>query len=107
MFTARLYPVSRECPQPVAFPRSQVLRGRVTEWVVKGLADNLQKHAQEFIQAAEDTADGVTIVVTLKNPPGFHELGEALKRWASLASLKIPAGDPTVELRIFPGHRRG
>jgi hypothetical protein len=87
---------------------SQVLRGRLTEWVVKGLADNLQKHAQEFIQAAEDTADGVTIIVRLKNPPGFRELGEALKgKGISLASLKIPAGDPTVELKTFPGHKRG
>src|SRR5262249_14658492 len=38
----------------------QVLRGRITEWLVKGLADHLQKHAQEFIKAADDTADGVT-----------------------------------------------
>jgi hypothetical protein len=86
----------------------QVLRGRVTEWVVKGLADNLQRHAQEFIRAADDTADGVTLIVTLENPPGFRELGDALKgKGVSLATLKLPAGDPTVKIRIYPGHRRG
>jgi hypothetical protein len=86
----------------------QVLRGRVTEWVVKGLADNLQRHAQEFIQAADNTADGVTLIVTLENPPGFRELGDALKgKGVSLATLKLPAGDPTVKIRIYPGHRRG
>jgi hypothetical protein len=80
----------------------------VTEWVVKGLADNLQRHAQEFIRAADDTADGVTLIVTLENPPGFRELGDALKgKGVSLATLKLPAGDPTVKIRIYPGHRRG
>jgi hypothetical protein len=85
----------------------QVLRGRVTEWVVKGLADHLQKHAQEFIRAADNTADGVTLVITLENPPGFRQLGEALKgKGISLASLKLPEGDPTVKLRIYPGHKK-
>ena len=63
----------------------QVLRGRMTEWIVKGLADHLQKHAQEFIKAADDTADGVTLVITLENPPGFRQLGEALKGQGHLA----------------------
>jgi len=84
----------------------QVLRGRITEWVVKGLADNLQKHAQVFIRAADDTADGVTMIVTLENPPGFAQLGEALKgKGISLASLKLPEGNPTVKLSIHPGHK--
>jgi hypothetical protein len=91
---------------PSLVPRT--LRGRITEWLVKGLADHLQKHAQEFIKAADDTADGVTLVITLENPPGFRQLGEALKgKGISLATLKLPEGDPTVRLRVYPGHRRG
>jgi hypothetical protein len=86
----------------------QVLRGRITEWLVKGLADHLHKHAQEFIRAADDTADGVTLVITLENPPGFRQLGEALKgKGISVATLKLPEGDPTVKLRVYPGHRHG
>ncbi len=86
----------------------QVLRGRVTEWLVKGLADHLQRHAQEFIKAADDTADGVTLVITLENPPGFRQLGEALKgKGISLSTLKLPEGDPTVKLDVYPGHKRG
>jgi hypothetical protein len=86
----------------------QVLRGRITEWLVKGLADHLQNHAQEFIKAADDTADGVTLVITLENPPGFRQLGEALKsKGVSLATLKLPEGDPTVKLSIYPGYRHG
>src|SRR5215472_5277750 len=84
------------------------LSGRVTEWVVKGLADHLQQHAQEFIRAAEDTADGVTLVVRLENPPGLRELGDALKgKGISLATLRLPEGEPTVTLSIHPGHRHG
>jgi hypothetical protein len=84
----------------------QVLRGKVTEWVVKGLSDHIQKHAQEFIHAAEDPADGVTLVVVLQNPPGFRELGEALRgKGVSLTSLKIPDGEPAVRLRVHPGHK--
>jgi len=84
----------------------QHLKGRVTEWIVKGLADHLQRHAQEFIGAAEDTADGVTLVVRLENPPGFRELGDALKgKGISLATLRLPEGEPTVSLSIHSGHR--
>lgn len=87
---------------------SQHLRGRVTEWVVKGLADHLQRHAQEFIRAAENTADGVTLVVRMENPPGFRELGDALKgKGISLATFRLPQGEPTVRLSIRPGHRNG
>jgi hypothetical protein len=86
----------------------QVLRGRITEWLVKGLADHLHKHAQEFIRAADDTSDGVTLVITLENPPGFRQLGEALKgKGISVATLKLPEGDPTFKLRVYPGHRHG
>lgn len=86
----------------------QVLRGRVTEWLVRALANHLQTHAQEFIQAADATVDGVTLVITLENPPGFRQLGEALKgKGLSLAALKLPEGDPTAKLRVYPGLKRG
>ena len=86
----------------------QVLRGRVTEWLVKGLVDHLAKHAQEFIKAADDTTDGVTLVIILQNPPGLPQIGEALKgKGMSLATLKLPEGEPTVRLRVYPGHKRG
>jgi hypothetical protein len=81
----------------------QVLRGRITEWLVKAVAEHLQKHAQEFIAAADNPADGVTLVIVLHNPPGFRELGEALKaRGVSLTTLRLPPGEPTVALRVHP-----
>jgi hypothetical protein len=86
----------------------QVLRGRVTEWVVKGLADHLARQAQNVIRAAEDPADGVTLVLTLADPPGFREIGEALKGGGMApATLKLPDGEPTITLKAYPGRRRG
>ena len=83
----------------------QVLLGRMTEWVVKGISDNLKKRSEEFIKAAEDTADGVTLVITLENPPAFPQLSQALKgKGFSLASLKLPDGAPTVKIKIIPGY---
>lgn len=85
---------------------SQVLRGRLIEWTVKALADHLKQHSEEFTRAAEDTADGVTLIITLENPPGFAQLREALKaRAVSIASLKLPDGSPNVKTQIVPGYK--
>ena len=84
----------------------QVLAGRLQEWVLKGLTEHLKQHAEEFIKAAEDIADGVTLVITLGNPPGFSQLRQALKgKGIALASLKMSDGAPTVKIKITPGHR--
>ncbi len=84
----------------------QVLKGRLTEWTVKGLADHLKQRSEEFTRAAEDTADGVTLIITLGNPPGYSQVREALKAKAiSLASLKLPDGSPNVKIQIVPGYK--
>ena len=84
----------------------QVFRGRLIEWAVKAVADHLKQRAEEFTKAAQDTADGVTLVITLENPPGFPQLREALKAKAvSIASLNIPDGAPGVKINIFPGYK--
>lgn len=89
---------------PALVPKA--LGARVTEWLVKGLTEHLQKHAGEFIQASGNTADGVTIEITLENPPGFRQLGEALKgKGIALGSLTLPEGHPAVRLAVSPGFK--
>jgi hypothetical protein len=84
----------------------QVLLARLTEWTVKALADQLKQRSEEFIKAAEDTADGVTLVITLGNLPGFPQLRQALKaKVISLAGLKLSDGTPTVKINIIPGYK--
>lgn len=88
---------------PSIVPR--VLLGRLNEWVLKGLSDHLKQHSEEFIQTAADTADGVTLIITVENPPGFPQLRQALKgKVLSLASLKMSDGAPTVKIRITSGY---
>jgi len=83
----------------------QVLMGRLQEWILKGLADHLKQRAEEFIKAAEDTADGVTLVIILGNPPGFPLLRQALKgKVLSPASLKMADGAPAVTITVAPGY---
>jgi len=83
----------------------QVLLGHLKEWVLKGLSDHMKQRPEEFIKAAEDTADGVTLSITIGNPPGFPQLRQALKgKGFSLASLKMSDGTPTVKIKITPGH---
>jgi hypothetical protein len=83
----------------------QVLLGRLTEWVVKGIFDHLKQRREEFIKATEDIADGVTLMMTLENPPGFPQLSQTFKgKGLSIASLKIPDGEPTVKIKIGPGY---
>jgi len=83
----------------------QVLMGRLQEWVLKGLADHLKQRTEEFIKAADDTADGVTLVITLGNPPGFSLLRQALKgKGLSPASLRMADGAPAVTITVAPGY---
>jgi hypothetical protein len=84
----------------------QELPGWLTKQIVKALSDHLQKHAQEFITATENTLEGATIELTLGNLQGFRQLDEALKgKSSALASLKLPESDPTVTLKIYPGYK--
>lgn len=84
----------------------QVLKGRLVEWTVRSLADYLKQHGDEFTNAAEDTADGVTLIITLGNVPGFPQLRDALKaKTISISSLRLPAGDPTVKIQILAGYK--
>lgn len=83
----------------------QVLMGRLQEWVLKALTDHLKQHSEEFIKAAEDTADGVMLVINLSNPPGFPQLRQALKgKGISLAGLKLSDGAPVAKIKVIPGY---
>lgn len=80
------------------------LTGKITEWVVKALSDHLKQKAVEFIQAADDTADGVTIKITIQNPPGFTEIHQLMKgKKLTLKNLKFSDGSPDVNIKILPG----
>jgi hypothetical protein len=79
---------------------------QVTKWVVQGLAAHLKQQPESFIKAAEDMADGVTIQVTISNPPGFPQLREVLKgKSVSIANLKS-SDSPPAKIEISAGYNR-
>jgi hypothetical protein len=82
----------------------QLLQARLRDWILKGLADHLRQRGEEFVRAADDPTDGVTVLVTLANPPGFTELRRALRgNGVSLAGLRM-TGTPEVRVSVLPGH---
>lgn len=84
---------------------SQVLQRRLQEWILKGITDQLKQRAEEFTKAAEDTADGVTMVITIGNPPGFPQLRQVFKgKLLSLASLRMSGAAPRVSIKIVAGY---
>ena len=51
---------------------------RLQEALVTAFGEFAKSQAQQFITAAEDTADGVTLTFTLAQPPGLEQLRKAL-----------------------------
>jgi hypothetical protein len=83
----------------------QLLRNRLQEWVLQALAAHLRARAEEFVRAADDPADGVTIIITLVNPPGFPELRRALRgNGVSLAGLRLSGAPAEARVSVLPGH---
>jgi hypothetical protein len=57
--------------------------GKVLVWVDKAIADLFQTRSAEFIAAAEDPALGVSLAISLTNPPGLTTIRRLLSRESS------------------------
>jgi hypothetical protein len=81
-------------------------KAKVSEWVGRSLGEHLQQRAQEFIAATEADADGVTLAVTLSNPPGLPKVGRVLGgEPVVLRGIWFPEGMPDAKIQITPGYR--
>jgi hypothetical protein len=81
------------------------LRHRLQGWILPSLATFLKTQQQQFISATEAPADGVTLVITLANPPGIELLRQALRgRIPSIAGMKLPDGSPSVNIEVLAGY---
>jgi hypothetical protein len=67
----------------------QTFIGTLQGWLVQGFADFVKGSAQQIIAAAQDPADGVTLVFTIDQPAGLKALGDALAGGRTAA----PAGE--------------
>ncbi len=88
---------------PSLVPR--VLLGRLQEWFLGNLPTLLKQQAQQFIAESEKPDDGVTLHVTIDQPPGFAHVRDALKgKVASLSNLRLSGGAAAVSLRVSAGY---
>lgn len=78
---------------------------------VKSLAIFVRERIQEVVRAAHDPADGMTLLLTINNPPGFAQAILFLKLIKGHAS-DISVGNvlrlgrlPTPSVEIYPGYR--
>jgi hypothetical protein len=81
---------------------------KALEWVLSALKAYLQQRAQDFIAAADKHANGMTIIVHLRQPPGMALLralyrGDKVAGFRSLGGL-FP-GVPVSAVDIVPGFR--
>jgi hypothetical protein len=88
---------------PSLIPR--ILLGRLQEWFLANLPTLLKQQAQQFIAEFDKPDDGVTLHVTIDQPPGFAHVRDALNgKVASLANLRLSGGAPAVSLRVSAGY---
>jgi hypothetical protein len=88
---------------------SQVFIAKFQEWLVHGFSEFIKAQPQQFLSAADEPADGVTLVMTLEHPQGLKELGQLLLEKgvaaSQLADILKQSSQPAVHVKVFPGHR--
>jgi len=86
----------------------QRLRKKLRRWLRQRLAEYLQQQTQKFIAATENTADGVTLVVTFTSPPGLSSLRGVVRGGVMKPSVNgFPKGMPQTAIEVVPGFKRG
>jgi hypothetical protein len=88
---------------------SRALSDKVVEWVGKALSEYFQTKAAELLSAADDRAEGVTTIVTMKSPPGAPLVRQLLRGRApgpdASGSAQQLQGTPTFTVRTVAGFR--
>lgn len=85
------------------------LTAKLQECVVRAFAEFAKTQSQQFVTAAEDTADGVTLKFTISGLAGLQQLGKALLPNGSATGLAaaIQGGNtPNVQVVAGAGYRR-
>jgi hypothetical protein len=88
----------------------QRLMAKVVEWIGRALAEYLKAGAGELVAAAEDPADGVTLVVGIAHPPGAPLVrkllaGEGIGAGALADVGSLFKGEPKLTVKSVAGYR--
>ena len=89
---------------PTVIP--QVFITKMQEWLMHGFAEFMKTHAQQFLAATEDPADGVTLRFTIEHPQGLKELCQALMEkgpsGSKVAEIIANGSRPNVRVEVSP-----
>jgi hypothetical protein len=101
--------LGRQLARLAGHVRQHLIR-KVVDWVGRALAEYLKAGAGELVAAAEDPADGVTVVVAIANPPGApivrRLLGGEGVGAAALGDLNtLFKGEPKLSVKSVAGFR--
>lgn len=92
---------------PAAIPPNFI--SKVQEWVVTGLTDFFRTHSAKYVEAADQPADGVTLVIAVEQPAGLTEIGQALAGNGlaidRISEAVAKGGAPKVTVDVFAGHK--
>lgn len=95
-------PALRRLP-PIAH---KVMVENLLEWLGRSLGEYFQQRARDFVVATEDQTDGVTVIATFSNPPGFSDIRKILRgESVSLDGLRVRDGTPAVDIQVVAGYR--
>lgn len=86
------------------------LSKKLQEWLIgsEEVRNFFKLHAQRVIAASEDPRDGITLIFTVLNPPGFPQLRQTLRGKISAISGLSPQGRmPKVKVDVVPGYYHG
>ena len=83
------------------------LEEKLLEWLGHSLSAHFRQQAQSFITATEDSANGVTVIVTLSNPSGLPKMRRVLGGEPVVLRSKWFSDErPDAKLQIVPGYQR-
>jgi hypothetical protein len=87
--------------------RDQLFR-LLSRWLGTAIAGLVEERRQEVVEVTEAPADGITLLTTFTQPPGFAALRRILSgSGGGLAGLFSPAAAPRTDIKVLPGHHDG
>jgi hypothetical protein len=80
---------------------------KVAEWALAGLSTFLGGSAARFIAAADDAQDGVTVILTIPNPPGLAAIRQVIAAAPGAPGAANGSTAPAVRVDVVPGYKHG
>lgn len=90
-------------------PRSAAatFAARVSEWALKSLNEFVTTQSARFVAASEDAQDGITLVITVGNPPGMSGLRKLMSGVSPNGDLSAPGEPASIQVDVVPGFTNG